>query len=52
MNYSITQSELTCINILIRIIQTAMDRNCFDEEEKEKIIKTVEILTSKKTSLS
>ena len=48
MKYSITQKELTCINILIKILQEAMNRKCFNEEEKEKIYKTIDILTSKK----
>ena len=48
MKYSITHKELTCINILIKILQEAMNRKCFNEEEKGKIYKTIDILTSKK----
>lgn len=47
MKYSITHKELTCINIIIKILQEAINRKCFDEEEKEKIYKTIDILTSK-----
>ena len=48
MNYSITQTELTCINILIRTLQEAINRKCFSEEETAKIYKTIESLTRKK----
>lgn len=45
MHYSITQTELTCINILIRTLQEAIDRNCFEEEEVQNIVKTIDKLT-------
>ena len=45
MHYSITQTELTCINILIRTLQEAINRQCFSEEEVQKIIKTINKLT-------
>ena len=45
MHYSITQTELTCINILIRTIQEAINRNCFTEDEINSIHKTIEKLT-------
>jgi hypothetical protein len=45
MNYSITQTELTCINILIRTLQEAINRQCFSEEEIQNIIKTIDKLT-------
>jgi len=46
MHYSITQTELTCINILIRTLQEAIDRNCFEEKEVQNIIKTINKLTN------
>lgn len=45
MNYMINYTQLTCINILIKILQEAINRDCFDEEEIQNIIKTVEKLT-------
>ena len=45
MHYSITQKELTCINILIRTLQEAINRQCFSEEEIENIVKTINKLT-------
>lgn len=45
MHYSITQTELTCINILIRTLQEAINRQCFTEEEIQNIIKTIDKLT-------
>jgi hypothetical protein len=48
MHYSITQTELTCINILIRTLQEAINRKCFNEEETANIYKTIEALTRKK----
>jgi hypothetical protein len=45
MNYKINHTQLTCINILIKILQEAINRKCFDEEEIKKIYKTVEKLT-------
>jgi len=46
MHYSITQTELTCINILIRTLQEAINRKCFSKEEVQNIIKTVDKLSS------
>ena len=46
MHYSITQTELTCINILIRTLQEAINRQCFSEEEIQNIIKTINKLTN------
>lgn len=50
MNYSITQTELTCINILIKVLQEAINRNCFNEEENKNIIKTINTLTKNSSS--
>lgn len=47
MKYEITSTQLTCINILIRTMQEAIDRNTFNEKEIKKILKTVEILCKK-----
>ena len=44
MEYKITQKQLTCINILIKILEEAITRKTFNEEEIEKILKTVETL--------
>ena len=45
MHYSITQTELICINILIRTLQEAINRQCFSKEEVQNIIKTIDKLT-------
>ena len=50
MKYEITSTELTCINILIRALQEAINRNSFSEKEVNNIIKTIELLTNKKCS--
>jgi hypothetical protein len=46
MQYSITQTQLTCINIIIRTLQEAINRECFTEDEINNILKTIEKLTS------
>ena len=46
MNYIINYKQLTCINILIKILQEAITRNTFSEEEIQKICQTVENLTN------
>lgn len=46
MNYIINQKQLTCINILIRSLQEAINRDCFDENEIQKIYKTTKELTN------
>lgn len=45
--YEITHTELVCINILIKTIQEAIERNTFNENEIEKIIKTVKKLNER-----
>jgi len=45
--YEITHTELTCINILIRTIQEAIERNSFNENEIENIIKTINKLNNR-----
>ena len=45
MNYMINQKQLTCINILIRTLQEAINRNTFSEKEINKVYKTIESLT-------
>ena len=45
MNYQITQKQLSCINILLKVLQEAISRETFTEKEEEKIYKTVEMLT-------
>ena len=46
MNYIITHEELTCINILIRTVQEAINRKSFNENEIEYIYKLVDKLTT------
>ena len=46
MNYMINQKQLTCINILIRTLQEAINRGCFDENEIQKILKTIKALNN------
>jgi len=47
MEYKITHKELTCINILIKILQEAISRNTFNSEEIENIYKTIEKLNER-----
>ena len=49
MRYSITQTQLTCINIIIRTLQEAINRECFSEDEINNILKTIEKLTNNST---
>lgn len=44
MEYKITHKELTCINILIKILQEAIDRNTFNNKEIENIYRTIDKL--------
>ena len=46
MNYLINHKQLTCINILITTLQEAINRECFNKDEIQKIIKTVEKLNN------
>jgi len=47
MKYEITHTELTCINILIRTIQEAIDRDSFNKNEIQNIIKTINKLNER-----
>ena len=47
MKYEITHTELTCINILIRTIQEAIERDSFNESEIQKIVKTINKLNER-----
>ena len=47
MKYEITHTELICINILIRTIQEAIERDSFNENEIQKIIKTINKLNER-----
>lgn len=49
MRYLITQTQLTCINIIIRTLQEAINRECFSEDEINNILKTIEKLTNNST---
>ena len=44
MNYMINHRQLTCINILIRTLQEAINRETFTEEEIQNISKTIKRL--------
>ena len=46
MNYVITKNQLSCINILIRTLQEAINRECFNEDETKKIYETVQKLNT------
>tara|TARA_Y100001970_G_C13548720_1_gene515790 strand:- start:280 stop:435 length:156 start_codon:yes stop_codon:yes gene_type:complete len=50
MKYEITAQELTCINILIRTIQEAINRKAFSENEIENIYKTINMLNRRQNS--
>ena len=43
----INQKQLMCINILIRTLQEAINRECFNKDEVQNIIKTVNELNKK-----
>lgn len=47
MKYEITHTELTCINILIRTIQEAINRDTFDDIEIQNIMKTIDKLNER-----
>ncbi len=47
MKYEITTTELTCINILIRVLQEAINRGTFSQKEIDNISKTIQILCKK-----
>jgi len=47
MKYMINQKQLTCINILIRTLQEAINRECFSKDEVQNIIKTIDELNKK-----
>lgn len=44
MKYMINRKQLTCINILIRTLQEAINRECFTDDEIQNILKTVDEL--------
>ena len=44
MNYMINHKQLVCVNILIRTLQEAINRECFNEDEIQNILKTVDEL--------
>ena len=50
MEYKITHKELTCINILIKILQEAISRNTFSDQEIKNIYKTIEKLNENNIS--
>ena len=47
MNYLINHKQLTCINILIRTLQEAINRECFTETEIDNIQKTIKSLNER-----
>jgi hypothetical protein len=47
MKYEITHTELTCINILIRTIQEAINRDTFNDSEIQNIMKTIDKLNER-----
>lgn len=47
MKYEITHTELTCINILIRTIQEAINRDTFNDSEIQNIMKTLNKLNER-----
>jgi hypothetical protein len=49
MKYEINKTELLCINILIRTIQEAINRNSFTEGETKNIEKTLKLLTQRQS---
>ena len=49
--YEINHTELTCINILIKIIQEAIARDTFSNNEIENIIKTINKLNNRSNQI-
>ena len=47
MKYEITAQELTCINILIRVLQEAINRNVYTESEIDNILFTLDQLNKR-----
>jgi len=48
IEYRISSTELTCINVLIKTIEVAINRKTFSESELKGIYKTVNLLTKPK----
>jgi hypothetical protein len=47
MKYEITETELKCINILIRALQESINRNAFSTSEVDNIYTTIEKLNKR-----
>ncbi len=45
MNYIVTAKQVKAINVMIRVLEEAINRNTFTKDEIEKIVKTVDILS-------
>ena len=50
MKYEITSQELTCINILIRVIQEAINRDVYTKYETDKILTTINQLNKRQNT--
>ena len=48
VEYRISSTELTCINVLIKTIEVAINRKTFSESELQGIYKTIDLLTRSK----
>lgn len=46
MKFIITKNQVSCINILIRTLQEAINRECFNEDEIKKIYETIQKLNT------
>ena len=47
--YTINRKQVVAVNILLKILQEAINRKTFSNEEENKIYETVEILNKKYT---
>ena len=48
IEYRISSTELTCINVLIKTIEVAINRKTFSETELQGNYKTIDLLTRSK----
>ena len=48
IEYRISNTELKCINILIKTIEVAINRETFSKSELQGIYKTIDLLTKSK----
>ncbi len=50
IKYEITYQELKCINILIRVVQEAINRDIYTKSEIDKILSTISQLNKRQNT--